>query len=128
MGDGGYEPKVSEPSTFDQIIQFVGGTAAVTKVFGAGVTVTYVSTGLVDITWSSNHSKPGTFLGPKSGFVHATTAANVKGYSVTCGVYNVSTRTLRVSIYDASNNLVDLAALQWATFVIAFLTAGVIGS
>jgi hypothetical protein len=128
MGDGGFEPRVSEPSLLDQIVQFVGGTTAVTKVFGSGVTVTYVSTGLVDITWSANQSRPGVFLAPRSGFVHATTPANVKGYSCTCGVYNTTTRTLRVSIYDASNNLVDLAALQWLTLTIAFLTDGVIGA
>ena len=110
-----------------QVVQFVGGTAAVTKVFGSGVTVTYVSTGLVDITWSANQSKPGTFLGPQSAMFHATTQATIKAYSCVTGNYSVSARTLRVNMYDASNNLVDLAALQWLTLMIAFLTDGAIG-
>lgn len=127
MGDGGYEPAVSEPSMFEQIIQFVGGTAAVTKVFGAGVTVTYVSTGLVDITWSSNQSKPGTFLGPAGYMFNATTQSAIKAYTCVTGAYDVTNRKLRVNMYDASNNLVDLAALQWLTLRIAFLAAGAIG-
>lgn len=127
MGDGGYPPRVSEPSLLDQVVQIVGGTAAITKVFGQGVSVTYVSTGLFDVTWSANQSKPGTFLGPRGYTFHATTAANVKAYTCVTGVYSVSARTLRVSIYDASNNLVDLAALQWLTITVAFLTDGAIG-
>lgn len=118
-----YEPMSSEPGLRESIVQFVGGTAAVTKVFGRGVTVTYVSTGLVDLVWSTNDARPGTFLGPKAMQLHATTSSGVKGYSVATGVYNATTRTLRVAIWDASNNLVDLAALQWLTVTIAFLEA-----
>ncbi len=124
MGDGGYTLRGSEPSEYDQVIKFVGGTAAVTKLYGAGVTVTYVSTGLVDLVWSANQSKPGTFLGPKSYVFNATTQATIKAYTVVTGEYSVSTRTLRVNMYDASNNLVDLAALQYLTITIAFLMDG----
>lgn len=122
-----YEIKGSEPSERDYLVKFVGGTTAVTKVLGKGLTTTWISTGIVELAWSTNQEVPGTFAGPKSGVIHATTPANVKGYSFTCGDYNASTRKLRVSIYDASNNLVDLAALQWLTLTLAFLADGVIG-
>jgi hypothetical protein len=121
-----YEILGSEPTERDYVVQFVGGTAAVTKVYGRGVTVTYVSTGLVDIVWSANETKPGTFVGVTGPCFRATTAANVKGYSIVHGDYNTTTRTVRVSIYDASNNLVDLAAAQWLTFKAVFL-AEIIG-
>lgn len=113
------------PTERDHTVNFVGGTAAVTKVFGPGVTVTYVGTGLVDLTWSANESRPGTFVGVKSWGFNATTAANIKAYTMVAGVYSVTTRALRISIYDASNNLVDLAALQWLTVTIAFLAENI---
>jgi hypothetical protein len=116
-----YPPMSSEPALREHLVQFVGGAAAVTKVFGRGITVTYVSTGLVDLKWSTTDDAPGTFVGPKCLQLHATTASGVKGFSVATGVYNASTRTLRVAIWDASNNLVDLAALQWLTATILFL-------
>jgi hypothetical protein len=126
MGDF-YPVLTSEPSERDFLVKFVGGTTAVTKVIGRGLTTTWISTGIVELAWSTNQEVPGTFVGPKAGVIHATTPANVKGYSFTCGDYNVSTRKLRVSIYDASNNLVDLAALQWLTFTVVFLSDGLIG-
>lgn len=116
-----YEALVSEPTERHYTVQFVGGTAAVTKTYGRGVTVTYVSTGLVDLTWSSNETKPGTFVGIKGGSFRATTPANVKAYTFTHGDYNTTTRTVRVSIYDGSNNLVDLAAAQWLLVNVLFL-------
>jgi hypothetical protein len=122
-----FDDLVNLPTQREFLVNFVGGTAAVTKVFGNDVAIAYVSTGLVDLTWSANQTKPGTFVGLKSFGFHATTAANVKGYSCNAGVYNATTRVLRVSIYDASNNLVDLAALQWLTVTIVFVE-GVIGS
>jgi hypothetical protein len=127
MGDA-FPLRSSEPSEVDEVVQFVGGTAAVTRTFGSGKTVTYVSTGLVDITWSLNQARPGVIIGPKSYVFMATTAANIKAYTLVTGLYNVTTRTIRVSLYDASNNLVDLAALQWVTIAFAFLMDGNIPS
>ena len=115
-----YESMTNEPNLREWVVQFVGGTAAATKVFGKGITVTYVSTGLVDLGWSTVDAIPGVFLGPKCLQLHATTQSGIKGYTVATGVYNTSTRKLRVAIWDASNNLVDLAALQWLTATILF--------
>ncbi len=108
--------RAGEPETREHLIKFVGGTAAVTKVFGQGVTVTYISTGIVDLYWPDN---PGTFLLATFGF-QATTASGVKGYTVVPGVYNASTLKLRLNITNASESLTDLAALQWLVCRVAF--------
>lgn len=106
-----------------QFVKFVGGTAAVTKVTGtgSGISVTYISTGIVDLAWSEN---PGTFLGMVATF-QATTASGVKGYTVVPGVFNATTFKLRLNITGASESLVDLAALQWLNCLVFFKKAGV---
>ena len=118
-----YEARYTEPGLRKHLVRFVGGSAAVTKVLGRGVTVTYISTGLVDIGWSTSDLSPGASHGIDGPAFQATTQSGVKGYSVVAGVYNTSTRKLRIAIYDASNNLVDLAALQWLTFYALFVRA-----
>lgn len=105
------------------VIKFVGGTAAVTKVSpsGAGVAVTYVSTGIVDIDWSGNANNPGTFIGLAGApMFQATTASAVKGYTCVPGVYSSTTKKLRLNITGASETLTDLAALQWLTITAIF--------
>lgn len=111
-----YDPKVNEAGEKDFLVRFVGGTAAVTKVTGPGVTVTWISTGVVDLTWGTN---PGTFLGAIFGF-QATTPADVKGHTCTPGVFNTSTLKLRLNITNASESLHDLAALEWLTCRVSF--------
>jgi len=110
-----------QPEVVDHLVRFVGGTAAVTKVEGAGVTVTYVSTGIVQLTWSDN---PGRFMGFTPGF-QATTPANVKGHTATAGVYSTTAYTLEIHITNASEALHDLAALEWLNLRIAFAQTGV---
>lgn len=105
----------------DFSVTFVGGTAAVTKLAGPGVSVTYVSTGIVELGWSLNETPPGKYIGLKSYGFRADTPANVKAYTCVTGGYTVATRKLRVNMYDASNNLVDLAALQWLTVTLQFV-------
>lgn len=105
-----------------QFVKFVGGTTAVTKVTGtgAGITVTYISSGVVDLVWREN---PGTFLGMVATF-QATTPANVKAYVVVPGAFNASTFTLRLSMYE-SGTLTDLDALEWLSVLAFFKKAGV---
>lgn len=105
----------------DYTFTFVGGAAAITKEFGVGATLTYVSTGLVDIQWSANQSKPGTFVGLKGHGFRATTSSGIKGYSVGLGDYDATNRKVRLAIWDASNNLVDLTSTQHLTITIAFV-------
>lgn len=116
-----YDGRFSEPELRAHFVRFVGGTAAVTKVKGRGITVTYITTGIVDLVWSANDDPPGTFLGlmGKPAF-QATTASGVKNFDCVPGVYNSSTRTLRLSITNASAALADLAALQWLNVVPVF--------
>lgn len=120
-----YDALWSEPDTRLYTIRFVGGTGAVTKQKGRGVTVTYISTGIVDLTWSANESAPRTFVGLVGApSFSATTASGVKGYTCVPGVYNTSTRTLRLNITNAAETLTDLAALQELTLTVAFALAG----
>ena len=116
-----YDFQTTEPTLKGHVVRFVGGTAAVTKELGKGITVTYVSTGLVDLTWSANFEPPGTFVGlaGKPAF-QATTPSGIKNFDCAPGVYNTSTRTLRLAIWNASGTLTDLAALQWITLVALF--------
>lgn len=111
MSFDAFDTYSGQPSLTSHFVKFVGGTTAVTKVAGTGpgITVTYIGTGIVDLTFRDN---PGTFLGLVATF-QATTASGVKGYTVVPGVFNTTTLTVRLNITGASESLVDLAALQW---------------
>lgn len=106
------------PGIQAHIVKFVGGTNAVTKVHGPGMAVTYVSAGIVDLDWSGNSNNPGVFVGMVGTF-QATTAADVKAYVVVPGVYNSSTKKLRLNMYE-SGTLTNLAALEWLTVICFF--------
>lgn len=111
----------SEPGLTLHVVKFVGGNAAVTKVLGQGCSVTYISTGIVDIDWSGNANNPGEFVGLAGApLFQATTAADVKGHTCVPGVYNSTTKKLRLNITNASEALHDLAALEWLTVVAMF--------
>ena len=117
-----YKLRGNIPEELDHLVKFVGGSAAVTKVYGPGVTVTYISSGVVDLTWATGANGPGTFLGLKGYNFQATTPANVKAYTLVPGVFNTSTNTLRLSMYE-SGTLTDLADLEWLTVTAAFTPA-----
>ncbi len=112
----------SHPELVLEIVKFVGGTAAVTKVRGRGLATTWISTGIVDIVFSESM---GEFIGVLGRCFEATTASGVKGYTCVPGVFNTTTNTLRLNITGASEALVDLAALQWLTVLIAFKRSAV---
>jgi hypothetical protein len=99
-------------------IRFVGGSTAVTKVRGEGATVTYIGTGIVDVTFAESQ---GTYVG-LAGMpsFEATTAADVKGHTCVPGVFNTTTNTLRLNITNASDALHDLAALEWLSLTVIF--------
>lgn len=99
----------TEPTEVMQVVRFVGGTTAVTKLFARGITVTYIGTGIVDLTWADPQ---GNFLGIVGFAFDATTPAQVAGYTVVAGDYNTTTRTLRLNINTNANALVDLTATQ----------------
>ncbi len=99
-------------------VKFVGGTNAVTKVEGEGVTCTYISAGIVDLTFSAL-AGAGEFLGVVGHCYQATTTADVKAYLLAVGVYNTTTRTLRLNMTETTT-LTNLAALEWLNITIAF--------
>ncbi len=108
---GSESPKRSPmPETIDHHVRFVGGTNAVTKVAdtGPGITCTYISAGIVDLVWSEN---PGMFVDAQGAF-SATTTADVKAYAFMHGVFNTTTFTLRLNMFE-SGTLTNLAALEW---------------
>jgi hypothetical protein len=115
------KPLASEPELRQWIVRFVGGTAAVTKSFGVGVTVTYVSAGLVDLVFAD--PLPGPYVGVLGYCFDATTAANVKSYILTTGAFNTTTRTLRLNMFEAGT-LTDLAALENLTVTLGFKATG----
>lgn len=123
-----YDDKNSEPDLREYSVKFVGGTTAVTKVFGKGVTVTYISTGVVDIAFIRPPVPGALFVGITGHCFEATTQSGVKGYTVVGGVPSTSsttgTVTIRINITNASETLADLAALQWLTLTFAFKANG----
>ena len=116
-----YESKASQAEIVETFVRFVGGINAVTKVEGVGVTVTYVSTGIVTLTWAEN---PGRFMGVTWG-LQATTASGVKGYTVVPGVFSATAYTLAINITNGSETLANLAALEWCNLRVSFARTGV---
>lgn len=121
MSQEAFEQKSTEAAEVVTRVRFVGGTAAITKLNGRGVTPTYIGTGLVDLVWDEF---PGLYIGVDGWCFDATTSSALKGFTVVPGAYNATTRTLRLSITNASESLTDLAALQNLTIGVAFKRTG----
>lgn len=98
------------------IIKAVGGSAAVTKVTGPGVTVTRTGTGAYLLTWAAS---PGNELGTVAS-LQATTVTALAGHTVICGPYVAATKTMAVKVTNAADAAHDLAALEWFTVRAAF--------
>ncbi len=116
-----FPTKSTTPELALHVVKFVGGTNAVTKVYGEGVTCTYISAGIVDLTWSRT-SAPGECMGVVGHCYSATTTADVKAYLLAHGVYNTTTRTLRLNLTETTT-LTNLAALEWLAVTVAFTRA-----
>lgn len=122
-----YPVRSNEPELRLQVLKFVGGSTAVTKVALGGpnpITVIYISTGLVDVLFPAATN----YVGILGAVFEATTASGVAGYDVSAGIYNTTTHKVRLSIYANSAGtptLADLAALQWLT--ITFMIKGAVG-
>jgi hypothetical protein len=112
-----WDMQSSEPDERQQVIRFVGGAAAVTKLFGRGATVTYISTGIVDIAWAE---RQGEYLGVAGWGFDATAQAGLKGWTVVGGDFNTTTNTLRINITNASETLADMSSSQRLSIRIAF--------
>ena len=117
-----YEPRTNHPELREYVLKFVGGTTAVTKVYGNGMTIAYTATGRVTVTWSANGARPGTFIGITGFCFQGTTPGDVDLFQLVHEAYSVSARTLVLNMYE-SGSLADLAALEWLTVKIAFTEA-----
>jgi hypothetical protein len=114
----GFEAYKTHEKGREHVVRFVGNAGATpTSYIGPGVTLAWVSTGIIDITWT-NH--PGTFLAHKSSTFQATTASQVKGFTVVCGDYNATTMTIRINITNAGETLADLSSTQKLCMVFEF--------
>ena len=98
------------------------GAANPTKQEGNGVTVTWVSTGLYEVTWAES---PYQFIGYSAGLL-ATTPGDLKGYTVVCGDFNTTTKKIRFSVYNSSFALADLAATQRLCLNFKFARTGAV--
>lgn len=116
-----YPIKATQPEVIEHVIRAVGGTAAVTKVTGAGVAVSRTGTGLYLLTWPET---PGTHIGNAYSLA-ATTVAAMAGHTVSFGVYNTTAFTLAFNFYNSSFAARDLAALEWIDIVCRFKATSV---
>lgn len=117
-----YLSEASEPNLRRFLVRVTGagtGGSAI-EVLGAGLHITYVSTGVFDVIWSSSDDLPGQPNGVVGASFQATTSANVKGYSMTSVPFAAATRSIRVNLWDSTNTLVDLKVNEWVTFEALF--------
>lgn len=113
--------RATQPDVVRNLVRILGtGAADPTKVFGAGVTATWVSTGRYRFVWSDD---PGVYIGMTPGF-QATTPADVDGWTAVAGAYSASTKTVDVYVYSDTPGLADLAALNWLTLDFIFKRSG----
>lgn len=113
-----YPIRSSEPGTTDYFVSIVGvNNTNPTETYGQGVVVTRTGEGVYRITWATN---PGRFLGIKGFAFGATTMADVKGYTVTRGVYNTTAFTLDLSVWDSTFAAADIIALQYLDITLSF--------
>ena len=105
---------ISESRKF--FVRGVGGSSTVTQVSGKGVVLTRTGSGAYLLTFSDS---PGYLMGATAGF-QATTLANVAGHTVVFGAWTAGGTTLAFSVYNASDSVHDLAALEWMTLDLTF--------
>jgi hypothetical protein len=86
---------------------------------GHGVTLLWVATGRIKITWAEN---PGTFVGLDGWGFRDATQGNVKGWTATAGVYplTASTFTIEIDFWNSSFAAADLAATSYLDLILVF--------
>jgi len=88
-------------------------TSDPTKNYGDGITVTRTAAGVLKFTFASH---PGYFKGAWCTF-GADTPSGVKGYSHSRDTFTAATSSasafIEISLWDASNNAVDLSTVQY---------------
>lgn len=112
----------TSPGNKLDLIRFTGaGAAAPTLTVGHGITVTRTALGVYKLTWSAN---PGQFVGIIGQVFGDATPSVVKGFDVTHGAFTAGSSTtnanISISLWDASQNAVDLATTSFLSMIIAF--------
>lgn len=122
MSQDGYPARASEPEQFDLFVVMTGtGNGTVpTKNIGRGVTLTWVSTGIIKLTFADYE---GVFMGGSPTW-QATTASALKGFSVVFGAFDATGTIVNINITNSSQTLVDLQVLQTLGLQLSFRRAG----
>lgn len=119
-----YPAKASRPEVVAYDVRGEGGSAAVTQLSGAGVTLTRTGTGAYLLTFKEN---PGTFVSALSG-LQASTPGALAGHTVVFDDYVASTYTLPFVVYNASDAAHDLAADEFVNLCVRFARSAVAGA
>lgn len=113
----------TEPDQVDLNVTMTGtGNGTVpTKNFGRGVTLTWVSTGVIKMTLAENI---GTFMGGAGGYsfqaVSPATASQLAGFSVVFGAFDSTGRIVNMNIFNGSLAIADLQPGQILALQIPF--------
>lgn len=103
------------------------GAATPTKEIGQSVTVSRTAAGVYKLTWGTAQH-PGTFL-TMSYALGASTAADVKGQTLTRGLVIAATATaglnISVSLWDSTFAADDLQTTEYIDLVFCFKTVSV---
>jgi hypothetical protein len=117
MSQTTYPVRAKTPELVKSTYAGIGtGAAALTAIITDGVVCTWSATGVYILTFAENN---GTFIGLTYG-LGATTASTVKGYTVSYGLYNTTTRAITINVWNSSFAAADLAALQYLTLEFSF--------
>lgn len=121
MSQERYPSRSSEIEQFDLFIAMTGtGNGTVpTKNLGRGVTLTWVSTGIITLTFGDY---PGVFMGGSPAW-QATTASALKGFSCVFGAFDSTGKIVNINITNSSQTLVDLQVLQTLQLQLCFKSA-----
>ena len=123
-----YPTRDTEQDVRHHLVRMVGtGASAPTRIIGKGIAITRDDVGVYTLTWASN---PGAWIGPPAPGLQATTSANVRGCSVTWGVFDTTTFAVQFKVWDGLAQAAgvwvarELDALEWLGFSIPFKLTG----
>jgi hypothetical protein len=113
----------NEPETVSFYVTMTGtGNGTVpTKFFGRGITLSWISTGIVQLTFGD---RAGAFMGGGPAGWQAATPSQLKGFSAVFGSFDATGTIVQVSITNSSQTLVDLQTGQILTLELVFKASG----
>lgn len=116
--NAGWEQKSSLVKGVDHFVSIIGnGTGQPTKREGQTVTLNRTGVGIIEVIWPDN---PGVYCGVKGRCFEATTASQVKGFTVVPGDYDTTNLKITLNITNAAETLTDLSSTQRLSITFAF--------